>query len=113
MTVENSPTPDDKPWYSHHWQTNGKPDGGVSFGIGFVISWQRGSLQEQGRNGAFLIEVLEACLDELEHKDELFPCEENTEAIDLLESCLMSLRSRIERRKKAGTYGKHEPDPSQ
>lgn len=48
-------------WNSHHWKTEGKPDGGQSYGIGFAICWQRGSLQEQGRNGAYLIEVLEAC----------------------------------------------------
>ena len=100
----------EKQWHSHHWEANDRPDGGVSYGIGFTIAWQRGSLVEQGRNGAFLTDVLEACLDELEHKDSLAPCEENTEAIDLLESCLNSLRDRIERRKKAGIYGTHEPD---
>lgn len=169
-------------WRSHHWKTNGKPDGGQCYGINatqFTIAWQRGSIQEQGRNGAFLIEVLEACLefcqnkaevgfhdraissvtsgigftiawqwgspqqkrkssvypvleaclDELQHKNTLFPCSENEQAIPLLIACVNSqydkelvshlvpcidiLKSRIQRREKQGIWGTHEPDPVQ
>lgn len=101
----------DNDWKSHHWETDGKPDGGQSFGVGFAIAWQRGSIQEHGRNGAYLIEVLEACLDELVHKDSLFPCAENSDAIAHLNQCLDSLRSRIKRREDQGIWGTHEPDP--
>lgn len=97
-------------WYAHHWETEGKPDGGQSYGIGFAICWQRGSIQEQGRNGAYLIEVLEACLDELVHKNKLFPCGENEEAIAYLNQCLDRLKARIKRREDAGTWGTHIPD---
>jgi hypothetical protein len=103
----------DAQWNSHHWETEGKPDGGQSYGIGWCIAWQRGSLQEQGRNGAFLIEILEACLDELEHKHKSFPCPENEEALAALQECLNLLRARIDRRRNTGTYGTHIPDNQQ
>lgn len=98
-------------WSSHHWETEGKPDGGQSYGIGFTIAWQRGSLLEQGRNGAFLIEVLEACLDELKHKNRQFPCDENTMAITYLVCCLEQLNARLERRKEQGTLYDHKEAP--
>ncbi len=45
-----------------NWVTgDNTPDGGVSYGHRYTISWQRGSLTENGRNGAFLNEVLEEC----------------------------------------------------
>ena len=52
---------------SHFYDTDGKPAGGISSGIGYTIGWQNGPclIHEDGsqpdRNGAFLIEVLEAC----------------------------------------------------
>jgi hypothetical protein len=98
-------------WSSHHWEAEGKPDGGVSYGIGFTIAWQRGSLLDNGRNGAFLIEVLEVCLDELKHKHKQFPCKENLDAIEYLEKCLLSLNSRLERRKQEGTLYDHKESP--
>lgn len=98
------------PWHSHHWTTEGKPDGGVSYGVGFTIAWQRGSLVAEGRNGAFLIEVLEACDDELRHKNSQFPCGENEYALMYLAKCIDTLKSRIARREKQGTYGTHKPD---
>jgi hypothetical protein len=100
-------------WNSCHWVTeNQLPDGGVSCGTGFTIAWQRGSLAEQGRNGAFLTEVLEACLDELKHKDRLFPCGENKVAIAHLKDCLSALNARIQRRRDQGIFGTHEVDKS-
>jgi hypothetical protein len=42
---------------------DGNHAGGQSIGNNFTIAWQRGPLNEAGRNGAFLIEVLGACLD--------------------------------------------------
>lgn len=95
-------------WHSHHWETEGKPDGGVSYGTGFTIAWQRGSLLETGRNGAFLIEVLGVCLDELNHKDKQFPCEENKTAISHLEQCLFALNARQNRRKEQGILYAHK-----
>lgn len=97
-------------WHSHHWETEGKPDGGVSYGVGFTIAWQRGPLVGAGRNGAFLIEVLEACSDELKHKNRLFPCSENEYALMYLAKTIDTLKARIVRRQQAGTLGTHDPD---
>lgn len=84
----------------------GNHDGGVSTGIGFTIAWQRGSLNEAGRNGAFLIEVVEACLNQVEHfQDGKFKCQENAEAIFHLEQAIAFLKSRRDRRKQDGTLG--------
>lgn len=101
----------DKQWNSHHWETEGKPDGGASYGTGFAISWQRGSLREEGRNGAFLIEVLEVCEDELNHKHQQFPCQENVKALSYLASCIESLKGRLDRRKEEGTLYDHKESP--
>jgi hypothetical protein len=101
----------DTQWNSHHWETEGKPDGGQSYGIGYCIAWQRGSILEQGRNGAFLIEVLEACLDELKHKNNQFPCHENIEAIGHLKLCLGKLNARLNRRREEGTLYDHKESP--
>lgn len=157
-------------WRSHHWETNRKPDGGHVYGMNettFTIAWQRGAIQGEGRNGAFLTEVLEACLDfyqgkatnvshgigftiawqssqqhgrgcahsvleacldELEHKNHLFPCPENEEAVSYLRQCINNrqnneelisslipcinvLNARINRRESQGILGTHEPDP--
>ena len=37
--------------------------GGQSIGESYTIAWQRGPLKESGRNGAFLIEVLQSLMD--------------------------------------------------
>jgi hypothetical protein len=37
--------------------------------MGFCIAWQRGSLQDEGRNGAFLTEILDNCLIKLRNPD--------------------------------------------
>lgn len=51
--------PIDKNWIDE----NGYHQGGQSIGDSYTIVWQRGPLNESGRNGAFLIDVLGACLD--------------------------------------------------
>lgn len=57
----------DGDWFLNaNWKEDGYPMGGVSTGIGFTISWQRGATDRYGRNGAFLIEVLESCLARLQ-----------------------------------------------
>ena len=81
-------------------------DGGVSTGIGFTISWQRGAINEAGRNGAFLIEVMESCLSQIEYfQDSKHGCQENAEAISHLEQSILSLKSRRNRREQDGTLG--------
>ena len=91
---------------SNWTDSDGNHDGGVSTGIGFTISWQRGSLNEAGRNGAFLIEVLESCLSQIEYfQSAKFQCQENADAIYHLEESISYLQSRLNRRKNSGTLG--------
>ena len=91
---------------SNWTDTEGNHDGGVSTGIGFTIAWQRGSLNEADRNGAFLIEVVEVCLNQIEYfQDGKFQCQENAEAIFHLEQAIASLKSRRNRREQDGTLG--------
>lgn len=90
---------------------NGTHNGGVSTGIGFTISWQRGPINEAGRNGAFLIEVLQSCFNQLEYfQNSNYSCQENVEALIHLQKCIELLESRRNRRLSTGTLGTHQPD---
>jgi hypothetical protein len=47
---------------SFNWMDgDGFPTGGHSIGQSFTIAWQRGPSSLVGRNGAFIIDVLECC----------------------------------------------------
>jgi hypothetical protein len=94
---------------------NGLHDGGVSTGIGFTISWQRGALNEAGRNGAFLLEVLAACKHQLEYYagQAQFQCAENDEALSALNAAISALEKRRSRRANQGTLGTHQPEVMQ
>lgn len=124
---------------SDHFTTDtGLPDGGVTQGRGFVISWQRGALAGDVRaeecifehddeglpdeglhigecrrapNGAFVEEVIAAAADRLRYYEETrFSCYENRDAIRHLEEALESLASRTRRRQLVGREGTHEAD---
>jgi hypothetical protein len=99
--------PHQSQWQATHWTTDGVPDGGQSYGVGFCIAWQRGSLKDNGRNGAFIVEVIEACLDELRFKNGQFPCRENELAIAHLEAALNRLNERLARRHSEGISDQH------
>ena len=85
-----------------------------------MIRWQDGPVAHEnprdipsggpgGRNGAFLIEVLEVCEDRLEfYQQGRFECQENAEALAELRACIRALNSRLERRKLSGTLGTHQ-----
>jgi hypothetical protein len=98
---------------SHHFRTSeGFPEGGITQGPGFVISWQRGPLkdsasgQEHPRNGAFVMDLIDAVIDRIEeYQRSQFSCEENEEALGFLESANTALQSRIDRRTLAGVQG--------
>jgi hypothetical protein len=99
--------PIDKNWADG----DGNHQGGISTGIGYTIAWQRGALNVEGRNGAFVIEVLESVRWQLEYMNEgKYECQENTEAIEHLNGALAQLRTRRDRRKNAGTLGTHLTD---
>ena len=87
---------------------DGTRAGGVSYGPGFCVSWQRGPLTE-GRNGAFLIEVLEACESQLAYyQDSKFTCQENADALNHLNAAISTLQSRRDRRFAEGKLGTTE-----
>jgi hypothetical protein len=96
--------------FTKNWTDDqGNHQGGVSYGEGFTISWQRGPLQESGgQNGAFLIEVLEACESQLAYyQDSKFGCQENLDALNLLRASIQRLKDRRDRRQNDGTLGTH------
>lgn len=105
---------------SEGWEdSKGNPDGAISSGIGYTIAWQRGALRLPGdaggleprRNGAFLIEVLEACKEQLDRVNSgKFACEENYEAEEALTHAIFALKSRLNRRQEEGTLGTHQVD---
>lgn len=106
MTEEFEPI--DRNWTDE----DGNHQGGISTGIGYTIAWQRGALNVEGRNGAFVIEVLESVRWQLEYFNEgKYECAENTEAIEHLNQALAQLRTRRDRRKNAGTLSTHSIDP--
>ena len=97
---------------NNSWITaEGFPDGAISTGIGFTIAWQRGPLTTNGRNGAFLLEVLGVCLHQLEQYQEgRFACAENEKALLNLTEAIEHLSARRERREVQGMLGSHEVD---
>lgn len=106
-------------FFSEHWTMghNGAPDGGVSFGIGFCISWQKGPLGKEGTperkppNGAFVETVLAAVIDRIcYYQQSPFACPENAEALAHLQHAAVCLNNRTKRRVAAGTEGTWEKD---
>ena len=93
--------------------TDGNPSGGYVSGIGLRIDWQNGPIgrgeDKQEPNGAFLQDIIEACIIRLRYyQDSKFACKFNEYAIRSLENALDSLIDRNEDRedrKVQGTYG--------
>lgn len=94
----------------NNWtDSDGTHQGGTSTGVGYTIAWQRGAVNVAGRNGAFLIEVLESCLHQLEFfQNSKFACEENAVASSHLNAAIAMLRTRRDRRAADGKLGTHE-----
>ncbi|MEL6853654.1 MAG: hypothetical protein AAFO83_00935 [Cyanobacteria bacterium J06607_13] len=89
----------------------GNHDGGVAYGPGFCVSWQRGPTTEGGgeRNGAYLLDVLEVCKTQLTHyQSGQFACDENVKALAYLQETICALEERLERRQAEGKLGTHE-----
>lgn len=100
-------------FFSAHWNdAEGRPAGGASSGRGFAISWQNGPLgrgdERREPNGAFVEDVLAACLDRLEvYQASEFACDENADAIAYVRDALARLEARTARRIAAGVEGTH------
>lgn len=99
--------------FSEHWKDEqGRPAGGVSSGRGFTVSWQNGPLgrgdERRQPNGAFVEDVLGACLGRLEfYQASEFACDENADAIAHIFDALTRLNERTVRRTAAGVEGTH------
>jgi hypothetical protein len=98
---------------NRHWTNpDGTHDGSISSGTGYLITWQRGPLSE-GRNGAFLTEVLGSVIDQVHYFRNLnsdFDCEENVQAEHHLKLALAALERRLQRRYAEGILGTHQVD---
>lgn len=105
---------------SHHRTTpDGTVTGGASFGTGFTIAWQDGPLlQLEGSpeghrlepNGAFVEDVLGACLDRLcSFQSSPYACSENADAIRFLKAALEALERRTKDREARAVEGSHTP----
>ena len=82
---------------------DGNHEGGTSYGKGYCISWQRG---EGDRNGAFLLDVLGACQEQLRYfQNSKFECPENDRALDHLYEAITALEARRDKRKAERTLG--------
>jgi hypothetical protein len=91
---------------------NDNPSGGYVGGVGLAIEWQNGPLSVDGErlepNGAFVETVIAAAKQRIEeYQATKFACEENADAIALLELALKRLDYRTRRRTEAGVEGTH------
>ena len=99
---------------SEHWRDReGNPAGGITQGVGLLISWQNGPLGRgalrRGRNGAFVEDVIAAVVDRMEeYQASPFSCTYNQVAIDHLHRALGSLEARTADREAREVEGTHK-----
>lgn len=89
------------------------PAGGVSWGRGFTIAWQKGPLGTGSDriepNGAFVEDVITAAIGRMEfYQDSPFACVENQTALDHLLAAREALRDRTAKRETRGVEGTTE-----
>lgn len=90
---------------------NGNPAGGYFHSRGLSIIWQDGPVKENGRNGAFVEDVIQAAILRLEYfQQSKFSCTENQGALEHLTSALAYLNLRASRRIKEGVEGTYQLD---
>ena len=96
---------------SHQFSdADGCPEGGVTYGAGFSISWQRGPLgrgeDRQLPNGAFVETIIGAAIDRLEfYQRSRFNCEENAQALSHLYLAIRRLQDRTKKREERQVEG--------
>lgn len=85
--------------FNQHWADDtGHHLGGVSSGLGFTISWQRGA-SAAGRNGALPVEVLRSVHDRLTYCQQgESECLENRIALTAIAHAIAALDARRDRR---------------
>jgi hypothetical protein len=97
---------------SHEVDADGKPAGGHTNATGITIVWQNGPLgRGEDRiepNGAFVEGVLEAAADRLRwYQESEFACDDNAEALELIEKAQTVLDKRTADREARGVEGTH------
>lgn len=105
-------------FHEHYTDADGNPEGGVSYGPGYTISYQRGPLGRIGTperkepNGAFVEDILHAACNRLHFYQTAsggrFACSENAYAIKHIGEAITALNNRTTRRIQAGTEGTTE-----
>ena len=89
-----------RPFYSQNFLDGmGNPEGGVAFGEGFCVSWQRGPLgrgeSRREPNGAFVETLLAVVRERLMfYQGSRFECQANAEAIGYINDALRVLHDR-------------------
>lgn len=88
----------------------GNPDGGVAFGPGFAVSWQKGPLgrgeERREANGAFVETMLSVVRERLMfYQGSRFACQANADAISYIDDALRVLNARTEEREGRGVEG--------
>ncbi|HTC19523.1 MAG TPA: hypothetical protein VK859_01650 [bacterium] len=99
--------------FQNKLDANDIPTGGYVRGIGISITWQDGPIGRDGekkiQNGAFVEDVLEACLSRLKYyQGTKFNCPENVLAVSGIEEAVKWLRQRTEDREKRLVEGTHQ-----
>jgi len=86
----------------------GNPLGGSAEGIGLKIEWQAGPIGQDGSgiNGAFVEDVLEACIGRLKfYQDSRYSCDYNARAMEKIREALDALDARTLDRKNRHVEG--------
>ena len=91
---------------------NGNPAGGSISGTGLSITWQNGPLgrdaERKAPNGAFVETVIAAAKSRIEfYQESKFACDDNAEAIVLLDKALEVLNRRTAARESRAVEGTH------
>lgn len=98
--------------FQRNYEKDGRPDGGVAYGPGYTITWQRGPLL-WGRNGALLLDIVDVIINQINDFQVQFPdfaCEENESALLYLQHVREALVQRRDRRLSEGKLGTLMPD---
>lgn len=74
----------------------------------FNIKFQDGAVKENGRNGLFIEEALQQCVDRLNKYQSEVPCRENAVALTHIETAIMWLNKRTEDRINRNVEGTKE-----
>ena len=82
------------------WELEGEPK--------ITIIWQHGGTAANGRNGAFIEDVLAIAYARLKSFNQELPCRENSVALTKIEEAVLWLAQRKAERDHRGVYGKDE-----